>query len=59
MTKSTSTAPECPDCGTAWDTRCRRATGQAWDPTVGIRSRDVEARAEAAAAAGLLRPVIR
>lgn len=32
--------PECPDCGTAWDPSCRRATGPAWDPTVGVQSSD-------------------
>lgn len=54
MTTTTTTRPsravallECPVCGDDWDPRCPRATGQAWDPTIGIRSEDVEERVKA------------
>lgn len=51
MTTSTARpgTPECPDCGTAWDPNCRRSTGPAWDPTVGVQSEQVEERIKAAA----------
>lgn len=33
---------KCPDCGRDFSPSCRRATGQAWDPTVGVRSTDAD-----------------
>lgn len=38
--RATQASLVCPDCGTAWDPNCRRATGPAWDPTVGVQSTD-------------------